>query len=298
MKYLLQITVVVLFALTTSCKKEKQSIDNENQKIEISSTPEEQVANAITTTTSISSISGGSASVYFQNGQWSGNAPQCLSYSNQYQGYYVINTEDAANSLNYWTINGTNFGTLSGTVTCSSAAIALTIISWTNTSIKIRPSASYQLDFKTGVKISVTPKNSEVSANKTINVLGMLQNGRGYGQCTWEAAYQRKLAGLSIPPTAYTTSGTVNKNYVPQKNDVLHWGTGHTGIIISIPLKVVVGSGVSAISTYTFSLRERNYDCQESGITTSKIFKVSSTQMMTGIASAASALGSATTYWR
>lgn len=123
----------------------------------------------------------------------------------------------------------------------------------------------------------------------------MIANGRGYGQCTWEAAYQRKLMGLSIPwPSAYSYTKTITSAYVPQKGDVLHW-KGHTGIILSSPTSTTL----SGVVTYSFTIRERNSKCNENNATqTTQTFKRSSAAIVQGISSDNAGLGKALTYWR
>jgi hypothetical protein len=241
---------------------------------------------------SITSIGGGTASGFFSNGKWLGNVPACGQGS--YYGYYVINTHEPTNATNFWTINGSNFGSTQGTVINSSSGISLTVISWSNSVIKVRPSSSYQLDYKNNVTVKVNTVGNG-SPSKVINVLGMLQAGRGFGQCTWEAAYQRKAAGRSIPtPSAYSSTGNITGAYVPLRYDVLHWN-GHTGIIVSNPTLTTAGT----TKTYTFTLRERNENCNENSASqTTKTFKVSNGTIVSGIKSNNAGLGNALKYWR
>ena len=168
------------------------------------------------------------------------------------------------------------------------------VLSWSNTQIKVRPISSYTLDYKNGMVVTVK-SSAGATATRSVNVIGMLANGRGFGQCTWEAAYQRKAANRSIPsPSAYSYTGRVSNTYTPQQYDVLHWN-GHTGIIMTSPQTTTSGG----VITYTFQLRERNQSCNELTATTStQTFKRSATTVSQGIYSSNRNLGIAATYWR
>jgi hypothetical protein len=158
--------------------------------------------------------------------------------------------------------------------------------------IKVRPIAPYTLDYKNSLSIVVKKPTNE-TGSYVVNIIGMIANGRGFGQCTWEAAFQRKQMGLGIPPTAYTATANISAAYTPKKGDVLDWGTSHTAIIMTIPTATVSGG------TYTFTLRERNQSCNELTATqTTQTFKRSSTAVIQGISSANSGLGKATKYFR
>ena len=285
----LQFVSVATLLAATSCQKAQEEIlpQEETTNVEYSN------ARASASNPSITSIGGASMSGFTSNGTWLGNIPSCS--RSPYLGFYVINTHDNNDNLNYWNINGTNFGTVRGSISSNSSGITFDIISWTNTVVQVRPKAGYQLDVKTNFTVTIRT-SSNTTASRTINVIGMLANGRGYGQCTWEAAFQRKLMGLSIPfPSAYSTSGTINASYVPKKGDVLHWGKMHTGIILSTPTVSTSGG----VTTYTFTIRERNSKCNETFATQStQTFKKTSSTVTQGISSDNASLGKATTYWR
>lgn len=239
---------------------------------------------------SINTIGGSTITGYFTDGKWDGN----VNGAGNYKGYYVINTYDNYNSYNYWEISGNNFGSKANTsqVYSNNSAISFDILSWTNTSIKVRPKANYTFTYTKGLNVYIKNSGSNVGSI-SINAMGMIQNGRGFGQCTWEVAYQRLNAGLSIPSTAYSYTGQIDKNYTPQLYDVINW-SGHTSIIVSTPvLKELNGT-----KTWTFNLRERNYNYEEEAITTSKSFSRTSTTVKSGIKSAASSLGVASKYYR
>ncbi|MBK9983803.1 MAG: hypothetical protein IPP15_15775 [Saprospiraceae bacterium] len=237
----------------------------------------------------ITSMGGGNASGFFTNGQWDGNTCN----QGNYFHYYVINTFDPTASNNFWLINGSGFGSTQGTVLISSGTISLQILSWSSTQIKVRPQANWALDYKINITIKVKHVNGTY-AIKIINILGMIKEGRGFGQCTWEAAYQRLLANKTIPIPAYQSTNNISVTYVPQKYDIVDWGSSHSAIIMTIPI-VTISNG---ITTYTFQLRERNHFCDENAATTTKTFKKTSTSIIQGIKSANSALGSATKYFR
>jgi hypothetical protein len=293
--------IFVTLAIFSACKKE--SNPETTTELEAVATLQNDTTNTqtmgisslIAAGPSISSIGGGTANGFFQNGQWSGNVSACAKNGyNTFLSYYVINTEYSSDGLNYWLINGSNFGNATGSVSTNSSAITMQVLSWSPTQIKVRPIAPYVLDYKNGMIVTVKTSTG-LTTPRSVNVIGMLANGRGFGQCTWEAAFQRKLVNRSIPsPSAYSSSGSVNKSYTPQQYDVLHW-SGHTGIIMTSPQSTTSGGVV----TYTFQLRERNQNCNELTATTStQTFKRSPTTVTQGIYSANRGLGVAVTYWR
>ena len=260
-------------------------------------------------------IGGATMSGYVTNGKWDGQATSCGTGTGLYYLDYVINTDNNSDANNYWTITANNFsfGAAQGTgsVTTSATGVSLQVISWSNTQIKVRPIASYQLDSKPGMTVTVTNSSAQ-ACSKTIDVIGMLGNGRGFGQCTWEAAYQRKLLGLGIPsPGAYATTGNIDANYIPQKGDVVHWSQSHTAFVLTVPTRtatysrvVIGGVTYDSLVTYSFTLRERNYACNEVAGSSTKTFSKrknsAGTQILinTGINSMAGSLNYATAYWR
>jgi hypothetical protein len=281
-KQIFMASIVTLAILFASCGNEEVTpVANE-----VTNTELRGAAPIITT------IGGSTILDYFREGRWLGNVKACGSGS--FYGYYVINTENSSDGYNYWTINGSNFGSAQGTVSSNSSAITFQIISWSNTSIKVRPIAPYVLDYKDGLNV-IVKKSTNETGNSIVNVIGMLANGRGFGQCTWEAAFQRKQMGLGIPPSAYTATGNISASYTPKKGDVLDWAASHTGIIMTNPITTTA----NGVTTYSFILRERNQNCNEKTATqTTQSFKRSSTAIIQGISSANAGLGKVTKYFR
>ncbi len=292
----LQICFLALVLSFVGCKQDTLAPETNPSEVSTTETTPEEIigtdAVGATTTPTISGMGGASMSPFTSDGKWLGNAPDCGRGS--FYGYYVINTHDNADSNNYWDIRGNNFGTTRGTAGSNSSGVSFDIISWSNTVIRIRPKSTYLLDVKTNLSITVTT-STNLRVSYAVNVIGMIANGRGYGQCTWEVAYQRKIMGLSIPnPSAYSTSGSITASYIPQKGDVLHWGKSHTGIILSSPTSATA----NGVTTYTFILRERNSRCDENVLQTTQTFKKNNSAVVLGISSQATSLGKATTYWR
>ncbi|MBK6544716.1 MAG: hypothetical protein IPO78_16270 [Saprospiraceae bacterium] len=259
----------------------------------------------------IESIGGSSSGVFYSNGQWSGNIPGSNCMSN-YSGDYVINT-DVPMSI-YWLIKGKNFGNLKGNgiLAISHSAIKFKIINWSDTEIKINVESSYTLDSKKDVAIIVKNTLGQQSNPFKIDVIGMIGDGRGFGQCTWEASYQRRKLNMKISPSAYSLNLKPDKDYVPQIGDLVHFGTNkHTSIILSKPIKTSKFESVTidkikydSIVIYTFNLRERNHNCDESAETTEKIFvkrkdkNASKILVKAGIQSANSKFGFASGIYR
>lgn len=283
--------LLISIGVITACSKE-EAIQLQSPETEVNSNSNADSILEISTRSApvINSITGDTYLPYVSQGKWQGN----VCNQGNYYGYYVINTIDVNDVSNFWNINGSGFGSSPGSVVSLTSGVTVQLISWSNTVIKVRPVSSYALDYKTGVTLKVTPVSGPY-VTKSINVLGMLKKGRGFGQCTWEAAFQRKVAGKSVPsPSAYSSTGNITVAYVPQKYDVVHWNNQHTGIILTTPTV----STSNGITTYTFQLRERNHTCNETATTTTKSFKKTSSSIVQGIKSANSTLGSATKYWR
>jgi hypothetical protein len=108
-------------------------------------------------------------------------------------------------------------------------------------------------------------------------------------------AYQRLAAGLSIPARAYPAGTAIDHDYVPQRYDVLFWGDKHTAIITSEPVHVVAADG---LKTWSFMVTERNARWNEEATTRMSSFKVTGSQIVEGVLSEATKLGTATSYWR
>jgi hypothetical protein len=98
-------------------------------------------------------------------------------------------------------------------------------------------------------------------------VIGTI-NTRGYGQCTWYVAYQRKYNNKNIPYPAYAITNYIDATYVPRQWDVVDFGTkttsgingAHTSVIISpVSLNSVKNSSDgSTTTTYSFTIGEMN----------------------------------------
>lgn len=250
----------------------------------------------------ISSIGGITSGDIVVNGKWTGQpnyAPKTA--SNVYKGSQVVETfphpKDGDNPY-VWYIKGTGFGSSRGTVSLTHypsgpTQLTATIVNWTDTLITIRPKAPYQYlaeQVSLGVR-TASGKNTGL----TLNVVAAIK-GRGFGQCTWEVAYQRLARNLSIPPTAYPSNRTtISGAYVPRQWDVLFWGTAHTAIISSVPK--VSTSADRKTTTYSFTITERNAKWDEAYTTKpNSTFVVKNGSVLQGISSKISS--SATSYWR
>jgi hypothetical protein len=118
---------------------------------------------------------------------------------------------------------------------------------------------------------------------------------RGAGQCTWEVARQRLLAGLPIPPTAYPSSRVgITASYVPRQYDVLFWDTKHTAIITS----KVTASTSAGTTTYSFTITERNALFDEKQSTKPVTFAVQAGKVKQAILSRASSSSPLNSFWR
>jgi hypothetical protein len=278
-------TIVAIMACISSCTKNKDSNStdaisisttknkNSNSTDGISLSPASLITSGITVTsvTGFTDCCGGVV-----NGRWTGNAPICISGggTNIYNGYLVADCYNYSSPLSttgsyvsnpyYWEINGSGFGA-SGTVSFSVPGLYAYVVSWTNVKIKIIPYGVI------GFTPTSSPPGLNISPSSGGGVCYMLPNkvmplikSRGYGQCTYEVAYRRVLAGKSVPPLAFTVTGNITPGFVPLQYDVLYWGSSpssltHTGIITS----AVTTSGSGSALRYNFTITERNAHCTE-----------------------------------
>lgn len=282
-------------AVLLSCSKKSIGPDPENgDSINL-------LKAAAITTPKISGISGNSDGVGVLNARWTGNPHPngCANFTNLYLNYYVVdcyNYGSAALNPYYWDINGTSFGTVQGSVSISGMSVL--VVSWTDTKIRVKPSAGYNFGGMSGGTVKITKPNSGGSCTFSITpgIIPILKS-RGLGQCTYEVAFRRIGAGKALPPSAYSTSGSINSAYIPQQWDVLFWSfnssgsLSHTGIITS----AVTSSGTGTGKTYTFTLTERNAYCDERVTTKICTFKPLTN---TGIYSLGSSTKQAAKYFR
>lgn len=289
---------LILFLLLTiglmSCNQNEGPVGTDSNKQTVTPTETDVLPPVI------NSFTGYSDGVGVSNGKWNGQGAACLSGSNQYKGYNVVdcyNYGGITSNPYYWEINGNNFGTANGSVTVT--GVSVSIVSWSNTKIRIKPYSSYTLSPRTNVSVTVIKPSNGGNATKNLEKgITPILKSRAMGQCTYEVAYRRIAANKPVPPTAYSYTGDINSGYIPQQYDVLDWdldGNGvandHTGIITSSV--TVSGSGNNKI--YTFTLTERNATCSEQVTTKTCNFKPYTN---TGIYSLASSTRQAKKYFR
>lgn len=236
----------------------------------------------------ITGIAGHSDGSGVKNGKWTGQ-PLHAPNRGKYNGFYVIESQ---NSNYYWDILGKNFGKTQGSVWLLDRSmkpvrdIKITIArgGWTDTKIRVVPVGPYTLESRElylCVSRTGDLPNSSNSWSDTfyVKVIGAIQT-RGFGQCTWEVAYQRLLSGKSIPSRAYPSNMvSITSSYIPQKDDVLFVGTRHTAIITSTPKRQSSGG----TTTWTFTVTERNHDWNETRSSRSSSFSVSGNRVITPI---------------
>lgn len=235
----------------------------------------------------ILSISGNSDGSGVARGKWTGQ-PSHAPNRGKYFDFYVVESQ---NGNYFWDISGKNFGTTRGGVWILDPVtmtplkdVSVTISSWSNERIRIIPRGKYTIE-STGaylcVSRSLTLPNRSSSISDTHNapLIGLIQT-RGFGQCTWEVAFQRLKAGKTIPPTAYPSNRiNITASYIPQKDDVLFVDSSHTAIITSSPSRSVN----NGVTTWTFTVTERNADWKETRSSRTATFAVSGATVRTPI---------------
>jgi hypothetical protein len=248
----------------------------------------------------ITLVTGDSDGVGVELGRWNGQPAYApATASNRYKGFLASDSYpygSAAANPYYWDIHGSNFGDQEGTVQVGPAPSpfsSVIVVSWTPTKIRLKAVAnrSYRAS---AITLRVIASSGLMSPLYRDNAVGLIKS-RGFGQCTWEVAYQRLAAGLPIPERAYPSGTAIDRNYVPQRYDILFWSDAHTAIITSEPVYVVAAD---RLKTWTFTVTERNARWNEEATTRISTFKVDGSQVVEGILSEATRLGVATRYWR
>jgi hypothetical protein len=256
----------------------------------------------------ITSITGYSDGVGVTSGRWTGQpsvAPK--NASNRYKGFLAsdsYNYGSASSNPYYWDINGSNFGTAKGTVSVGSQ-FSVTVVSWSATQIRIKAVASTSFQ-SAAVTVKITTSDGKASATFNDNVVGIIKS-RGFGQCTWFVAQQRLANGLSVPPSAYSTTasipavGALDSGYRPAQWDALNYSGNHVSIITST---VTETTNKDKSITYSFTVSEYNADWQESLSSSTRTYKLSAPNsagrrtVLGGIGTNASSNWVATGYYR
>lgn len=171
--------------------------------------------------------------------------------------------------LDVLTINGSGFGASQGTSSVNfvglSSYFVTSIVSWSNTQIKVKVRSSYSsLPAPTSLNNNVQPymrvSTSAGIASRAIRVLSRVTTKR-WGQCTWWANRRRGETGRSIQArgAAYSGySGTVNANYVPATGDILIWDQVHQAFVESVTSSSTAWVNNIRTVTYTVNLSEYN----------------------------------------
>lgn len=233
----------------------------------------------------ITSVGGFSDGVGVTNGRW--NEP-----GSDYLGFLAI--DSYLPSTNYvWKVKGSGFGSSPGTFTFSNSSYTATIVSWSNTEIRVRPRGPRGFGSRT---LSFTVRTSSgQTATRTESTMELI-NSRGMGQCTYHVAHRRLQAGLGIPlPSAYSQTASITASYVPKKYDGLKYDTRHVAIITSTPVVETLSDGTVK---YTFTVSEMNWNRQETVATSTRTFKVRNGSVVGRIGSLAGSTYWATGYWR
>ncbi len=231
----------------------------------------------------ITSITGYSDGFAVRNGRYVG---QLIAVppggTNRYKNYLASDSYNygspGANPY-YWDINGNNFGAATGTLKFDphpSPIKSVTIVSWTNTAIRVKVVASIAF-VSSAFSLTVKTSTGQISPFFTDNAVGSIK-GRAGGQCTWFAAKTRIEQGLSIPPTPWGTNGRISgaggldNGYRPAQWDCTIYSGIHIAIITSTPIQK---NNADGSTTWTFTLSEYNAAWNESVSTSTRSYTIS-----------------------
>ena len=164
-----------------------------------------------------------------------------------------------------WTVSGTNFGATKGTVTLNGRSVS--IVQWTNTSITVDASGAQfnpQQPWNWGPMCTtlVVKTASGQQVTQGVNVAPAIST-LIYGQCTFGAAYQRKLMGLAPVLSPYANATSIDVNWVPQRGDQLVWsvpslGCKHTAVITNVSKTVSGNQTVYNLTIYQWNADNHN----------------------------------------
>ena len=207
----------------------------------------------------LQSIGGWTVPSLVSNARWTGQPCPPAPGPGKYATFYAIDSQ----SPSYWDLIGSGFGQSqgSGKVAFSDPAIKSSIASWTDSKIRVNVSVPSAYTQSPAVAVRVNPAAGN-PASKSVGVVGSIQ-ARGYGQCTWFVAMTRLQYHRPIPTGAlgaFSVSGPIGPNYVPQQWDVLQFEKLHTAIIASavLPMPAATDPHGNKVLTYTFTIQEMN----------------------------------------
>lgn len=214
-----------------------------------------------------------------------------------YNGSVVINDEAGVLPL---TLNGTGFGTKSGSVRLTAAAVPLlSSSSWTDTKIVIDPTLAGGSGGMSSVLTVTTLAGAYASYG--ISVAPAIKT-RVFGQCTWYVAARRISMKKSPSPMAYGSYSAIDGSWVPQAGDQLKWETTtikHTAIITAVGKAVPQPGGYT---TYTATIEEQNADCKNNVNKYTSDFQIQTvsgkSKVTKFLKSSVRSLGDATSYYR
>lgn len=259
----------------------------------------------------VTSITGYSDGGGVSAGRWTGQPSHAPAWaSNRYKGFLAsdsFNYGSAASNPYDWDINGSNFGS-QGTVSISPLPTPftnVTIVSWTASKIRIKAVAypGYQSSV---IYLKVTTSTGSTSNTFADRAVGIIKS-RGCFQCPWLVAKTRLERGLSVPPTAYSTTaaipavGAADSGYRPAQWDCLTYDRNHVAIITSTPTPVNNPDGSLTLS---FTVTESNANWDEAISTSTRTYKLSKANslgkrtVLSGIGTNASTSWVATGYFR
>jgi hypothetical protein len=242
-------------------------------------------AKATVVSPSISLIGGVNSSAGISNGLIEESA------GTTWNGYHVVN-----DTTGYcpWTVTGTGFGTVQGTVTLNGRSV--NVLSWSSTSIKIDPSGALFNPTQpwnwSPVSTTLTIKTATgMQVSQAVKVAPAI-SGLAYGQCTFGAAYERKV--LNPNWTVFSSpynSPNINASWTPKVGDQLFWKwyatpsstvlSQHTAVITYVSPPVTTVSGKQTTTTYTLKLYQWNLD-SNNGIDTTETTTFSITKQANG----------------
>jgi len=225
---------------------------------------------------------GGWTSLGVSNGRWQGQPDRAPAnhkpghYFNYYAADVYANAGTPADG-SYWTFTGSGFGNTPGTISISDSSLIINVQKtnqkWSDKKLTIYVNSKVAFKYDSTVTLTITPVGA-IPWQTTIPVLSTIMGGgRGYGQCTWYAAYRRLNLNLSIPGviTQYIagvpygtvtgsdyTQTSITSDYVPKLWDVIDFGQSHSSIICSIDSPTTTGTSTNTTITYKMTIAEMN----------------------------------------
>lgn len=216
-----------------------------------------------------------------------------MSCGTAYNGGRVVNDKTDAY---HWVINGSNFGSTSGSVTLAGRAVQIVQNGWSPTRIEIMPTVPYTWG---PMSTTLTISTSNGTINRGVSIVPSVST-RIFLQCTYHVAVTRLNMGKLPSPSAYDGYPSITPSYVPQRGDQVQFYklTNSSNKHAAIFTGVSGPTQVNGVTKWTLTVSEMNYDCKHSTRSYTTTFEVKNGQVLQYPKSSISGYSDCRVYYR